>query len=62
VSLRGGATFDQWTVSAFVDNLTDTHVVTNYSFTIDPGTGDSRLQRQYTFRPRTIGLTATFKY
>jgi iron complex outermembrane receptor protein len=62
VSLRGGMNFSTWTVSAFVDNLTDNHVLTNYNFSIDPGTGDSRLMRDFTFRPRTIGLTATYKY
>jgi outer membrane receptor protein involved in Fe transport len=62
LSLRGGVTLAEWTVSAFVDNLTDTHTVTDYNFSIDPGTGDSRLQRQFTFRPRTFGVTATFKY
>jgi hypothetical protein len=36
--------------------------VTNYDFTIDPGTGDSRLQRPFTFRPRTYGVTATYRY
>ena len=50
-----------WQVAAFVDNLADTHVVTNYNWSIDPGDGESRLQRQFTFRPRTIGLTFTYR-
>ncbi len=62
VSARAGMAFGGWSVEPFVDNLLNTHVVTNYDFTIDPGTGDSRLQRQYTFRPRTYGVTATFRY
>jgi iron complex outermembrane recepter protein len=60
-SARAGMTFGGWQVSAFVDNLTDTHTVTNYNWTIDPGDGESRLQRQFTFRPRTIGLTFTYR-
>jgi len=54
-------TFGGWQVAAFVDNLTDTHTVTNYNWTIDPGDGNSRLQRQFTFRPRTMGLTFTYR-
>jgi iron complex outermembrane receptor protein len=60
-SARAGMTFGGWQVAAFVDNLTDTHVVTNYNFTIDPLDGNSRLERQFTFRPRTIGLTFTYR-
>jgi outer membrane receptor protein involved in Fe transport len=60
-SARAGMTFGGWQVAAFVDNLTDTHTVTNYNWTIDPGNGESRLQRQFTFRPRTIGLTITYR-
>ncbi len=62
MSARAGMAFGGWSIEPFVDNLLNTHVVTNYDFTIDPGTGDSRLQRQYTFRPRTYGVTATFRY
>jgi iron complex outermembrane receptor protein len=60
-SARSGMTFGGWQVEAFVDNLTDTHTVTNYNFSIDPGTGNSRLERQFTFRPRTVGLTFTYR-
>jgi iron complex outermembrane receptor protein len=60
-SARAGTTFGGWQVSAFVDNLTDTHTVTNYNWTIDPGDGESRLQRQFTFRPRTMGITITYR-
>jgi outer membrane receptor protein involved in Fe transport len=60
-SARAGMTIRGWQVAAFVDNLADTHVVTNYNWSIDPGDGESRLQRQFTFRPRTIGLTFTYR-
>ncbi len=61
VTLRGGMSFGAWSVAAFIDNLTDSHTLTNYNFTIDPGNGDSRLGRDFTFRPRTIGLTFTYR-
>jgi iron complex outermembrane recepter protein len=60
-SARAGMTFGGWQVAAFCDNLTDSHTVTNYNWTIDPGDGTSRLERQFTFRPRTIGLTFTYR-
>jgi iron complex outermembrane receptor protein len=60
-SARGGLSFGDLQVEAFVDNLTDTHTVTNYNWTIDPGDGTSRLERQFTFRPRTFGLTFIYR-
>jgi iron complex outermembrane recepter protein len=62
VSFRGGMQFEQLSLQAFVDNLTDSHTITDYNFTIDPQTaGVSRLQRNYTFRPRTFGITAIYR-
>ena len=61
-SARTGMKFQNWEVEAFCDNLADTHAVTNYEWTIDsqvPGT--SRLQRDFTYRPRTFGLTFIFR-
>jgi iron complex outermembrane receptor protein len=61
-SARAGMSFGDWQVEAFVDNLTDSHTVTNYEWSIDsqvPGT--SRLDREFTFRPRTIGLTFLYR-
>jgi len=60
VSLRGGMAFGSWWVAAFVDNLTDTRKLTDYNFTINDGV-DSRLRRDFTFRPRTFGITAIFR-
>jgi hypothetical protein len=58
--------FGGWSIEPFVDNLLNTHTVTNYDFTINPNrgayTGLQPLERQYTFRPRTYGVTATFRY
>jgi hypothetical protein len=60
-SARAGMTFGGWQASLFADNLFDSHTVTGYEFTIDPGDGNSRLERQFTFRPRTIGITVTYR-
>jgi outer membrane receptor protein involved in Fe transport len=61
LSLRGGMNFGELSVETFIDNLTDTHALTDYNFTIDPGTGASRLMRDYTFRPRTFGVTVIYR-
>jgi len=66
-SVRGGVDFGSWQVAAFVDNLTNAHPLTDYNYTICPPPaqpacpGSDRLQRAYTFRPRTFGLTAIFR-
>ena len=60
-SVRAGMQFGQWSVAAFCDNLANTHALTDYNWSIDPGDGNSRLERQYTFRPRTIGITMIFR-
>jgi iron complex outermembrane recepter protein len=74
VSMRGGLQFSGWSLQGFVDNLTNTHALTDYNYTIcsNPGAGPgvacvpttpgaSRLERAYTFRPRTFGITAIFR-
>jgi hypothetical protein len=73
-SLRAGVTFGNWALAAFVDNLFDSHTLTNYQlsqpdsynqteFPVGSGnmvqTSPSVQQNDYTFRPRTIGITAT---
>ena len=61
-SARSGMQFGPWSVAAFVDNLTNTHALTDYNTTINPlVAGVSRLQRDYTFRPRTFGITMIFR-
>jgi iron complex outermembrane recepter protein len=62
VSLRGGMQFGGLSLQAFVDNLTDSHTITDYNNSINPLVpGVTRLQRDYTFRPRTFGITAIFR-
>jgi iron complex outermembrane recepter protein len=67
-SMRTGMDVGAWSVSAFVDNLTNTHPVIDFNNTIcavppncAAGPDGSRLLREYTFRPRTFGITAIFR-
>lgn len=61
-SARAGTSFDKLQVSAFVDNLTDSHALTDFNTTINPLVpGVSRLQRFYAFRPRTFGITLIYR-
>jgi iron complex outermembrane recepter protein len=68
VTLRLGTQFGGWQVAAFVDNLFDAHPTTNFSYSINPGTAPdgvnsatTRSERDWTFRPRTIGVTFTYR-
>jgi outer membrane receptor protein involved in Fe transport len=63
VSFRGGMQVNErLSLQPFVDNLTNNHTVTDYNWTIDPLVANvSRLQRAYTFRPRTFGITAIYR-
>jgi iron complex outermembrane receptor protein len=73
-SLRAGVTMGSWALAAFVDNLFDSHTLTNYQLsqpdsynqTQSPAgsgtfvqTSPSVQQNAYTFHPRTFGFTAT---
>ncbi|MGO9513339.1 MAG: TonB-dependent receptor [Steroidobacteraceae bacterium] len=61
-SARGGMSFGEWHVEVFCDNLANSHTITNYEWSINsqvPGT--SRLQRDFTFVPRTVGLTFLYR-
>jgi outer membrane receptor protein involved in Fe transport len=61
-SARGGMNFGAWQIEAFCDNLFDAHPITNYEWSADsqvPNT--SRLEREFTFRPRTVGLTFIYR-
>jgi outer membrane receptor protein involved in Fe transport len=62
ISVRGGAQFGGWSLAAFVDNLANSHRVTDFNNTINPLVpGVTRVERDFTFRPRTFGLTMIFK-
>jgi iron complex outermembrane receptor protein len=64
VQFRTGMSFGPWQASFFIDNLLNSHTTTNYerTFTDDsnpnfPPPGPQ--YNNYTFRPRTIGITGT---
>jgi outer membrane receptor protein involved in Fe transport len=66
VTARAGTTFGNWTVSAFVDNLFNTHpqiLDSSDAFSVldwfNPNP-PSQLITSYTLRPRTAGLTAIY--
>jgi iron complex outermembrane receptor protein len=65
VSLRGGVKIGSWLVSEFIDNLFDSHTITNFSLvqkdSFNPAGPVQPQENDFTFRPRTIGITATFK-
>jgi iron complex outermembrane recepter protein len=58
LNLRAGMKFDRWDVSLYANNLLDEHKNLSMQHT---NPGDTRFQA-VTFRPRTIGLTALFRY
>jgi len=65
-SLRAGTTVGDWGVSLFVDNLTDSHTRLNYNHQTNSYDDNGALlatpaYRYITYRPRTIGLTVTFR-
>ncbi len=70
VSLRAGTSVDKhWNISAFVDNLLDSHPEfppSSYPHSdldgYNPSGPPSALLRFYTFRPRTIGVTSTYRF
>ena len=68
-SLRSGITLGSWSVAAFVDNLFDSRITTNYAL-VQSDTNNPSFNRlvpssvqenDFTFRPRTIGITATYR-
>ncbi len=70
-SARGGLNFGNWQVALFCDNLFDSRTTINYqlsqadanspAYAADPNAVQSVQQNTYTWRPRTIGITATFR-
>jgi iron complex outermembrane recepter protein len=68
-SLRAGVTLGSWSVSAFVDNLFDSHTISTYALgQVDANNPSfnrslpwSVQQNAFSFRPRTIGVTATYR-
>jgi len=66
-SLRAGTNVGDWGVSLFVDNLTDNHTILNYnhqtpSYTTGNNGYATPAYRFITYRPRTFGITLTFRH
>jgi outer membrane receptor protein involved in Fe transport len=63
-SLRGGISLGDWLITPFIDNVFDTHTVTNFALgqvdPYNPAGSPSQQQNAYTFRPRTFGVTVTW--
>jgi iron complex outermembrane receptor protein len=68
-SLRAGVTLGNVSVAAFVDNLFDSHTITTYALgqvdannpAFSPTGPWSVQQNAFSFRPRTVGITATYR-
>jgi len=64
-SLRAGVKLGHWNISAFCDNLFDSHTVINYALGqldyANPNGPVSPQENDFTWRPRTVGITATFR-
>jgi hypothetical protein len=70
-SLRAGVKLGGWQISAFCDNLFDSHTVLNFaqvqvdvfnpSFLANPLAPTSVQENDFTYRPRTFGITATVR-
>jgi iron complex outermembrane receptor protein len=58
-SARAGVYVGDWQLALFVDNVFDSHTVTNYALGQPAGVTTVQ-QNQYTYRPRTIGINATW--
>jgi outer membrane receptor protein involved in Fe transport len=68
LSLRAGTKLGGWSTELFIDNLSDTHPITAYEYTIDPDPQGlsatplpPRMLRANTFRPRTFGVSFTYR-
>jgi outer membrane receptor protein involved in Fe transport len=65
VSMRTGVKLGNWQISAFVDNLFDSRTVINYALVQNdynnPAGSPPPQENDFTFRPRTIGITASFR-
>lgn len=58
VAMRAGTTFGNFNVAVFVDNLLNTHPQLNLSHQ----DSNTLLYEATTLRPRTVGMTATYRY
>jgi hypothetical protein len=57
---RAGINFGEYQIAAFCDNLFNTRALTGYALGQTDGTTTPQ-QNDYTFRPRTAGVTFTMR-
>jgi iron complex outermembrane recepter protein len=62
MSVRSGVRWQRFDVSLFAQNLFNTHPTLTQYEDVGTPTGGSPLLYDYTWRPRTIGITATYRY
>ena len=65
VSFRAGFTYNDWNIAGFIDNLFNKQTVTQYLHSqagLDPTDASVIQFDQGGFRPRTIGLTVTYRH
>ena len=64
-SIRAGLNLGDWQVAAFIDNLFDSHTLTSYALgqvdPYNPAGSPTVEQNHYIYRPRSMGLTATWR-
>jgi hypothetical protein len=64
LSLRAGINIGDWQIAPFIDNVLNSHMVTNFALgqidPYNPAGSPSQQQNAYTFRPFTVGITATW--
>jgi outer membrane receptor protein involved in Fe transport len=65
LSLRAGINIGEWQIAPFIDNVLNSHTVTNFALgqidPYNPAGSPSQQQNAYTFRPLTVGITATWR-
>ncbi len=61
VDLRTGVFHGPSELDFFVNNLTDSHPVNWFAYSVNPDNGVSRLEQVQSFRPRTFGLEFFFR-
>jgi iron complex outermembrane recepter protein len=62
VDLRSGVRFNSWDVSGFIKNLTDNATPLYEDVGTVAGTYGATAIRSISMRPRTVGVTATYRY
>ncbi len=64
-SVRAGVKLGGWQVSAFCDNLFDSHTLVNFAQgqldSFNPAGPPTPQENDFTFRPRTFGITASLR-